>query len=411
MIPGRIKGCRWDSAAFYPSRNIFPEYFPNWARACFVGLALDVSGKFSYPKHETERRFAKSVHTCFLAASNFLTASNGGIMNIGEIARRAGVSSAAVSRYFNNGYISEEKREKIRQVVEETGYRPSLQAQTLRTRKTKLIGVILPKIDSAVAIGSMVAGILSVLNEKGYQLLLADTQNNPAKELEYLSVFNEKQVDGVIFIATVFSNAHKKALKNMQVPVVIAGQLLSGFHCVYHDDYHAMYDMTRLVLEKGRTRLGFVSVFHQDKAAGLERYRGYCDGVKEAGREQLADNYVIADFTMESGNERAGELFKKCRDLDGIICATDSIAVGVIQYLKGQGLRIPGDIMVTGHGDSVLSKVVTPTLTSVRYSYEESGSQAASMLLEILEKGDSAVKEVKMGYQIVERESTKREES
>lgn len=327
-------------------------------------------------------------------------------MNIAEIARRAGVSNAAVSRYFNNGYISEEKREKIRLVVEETGYRPSLQAQTLRTRKTKLIGVILPKIDSAVAIGSMVAGILSVLNEKGYQLLLADTQNNPAKELEYLSVFNEKQVDGVIFIATVFTSAHKKALKGMQVPVVLAGQVLPGFHCVYHDDYHAFYDMARLVLGKGRKRLGFVSVFHQDKAAGLERYRGFCDGVREAGVENPEERYVIADFTMESGYEKAGELLQKFGNLDGIVCATDSIAIGVMQYLKEQGIKIPEDIMVTGHGDSLLSKVVTPSLTTIRYSYEESGRLGASMLLDILEKGESPVREIKMGYEIVEKEST-----
>ncbi len=327
-------------------------------------------------------------------------------MNIAEIARRAGVSSAAVSRYFNNGYISEEKREKIRLVVEETGYRPSLQAQTLRTRKTKLIGVILPKIDSAVAIGSMVAGILSVLNEKGYQLLLADTQNNPAKELEYLSVFNEKQVDGVIFIATVFTNAHKKALKNMQVPIVLAGQALPGFHCVYHDDYHAFYDITRMVLEKGRKRLGFVSVFHQDQAAGLERYRGFCDSMREFGEKNPEDKYVIADFTMESGYEKAGELLTKSGGLDGIVCATDSIAIGVMQYLKEQGMKIPRDVMVTGHGDSVLSKVITPTLTTIRYSYEESGRLAASMLLEILEKGESSVREMKMGYEIVEKEST-----
>ena len=326
-------------------------------------------------------------------------------MNIAEIARRAGVSSAAVSRYFNNGYISEEKREKIRLVVEETGYRPSLQAQTLRTRKTKLIGVILPKIDSAVAIGSMVAGILSVLNEKGYQLLLADTQNNPAKELEYLSV-SRKQVDGVIFIATVFTNAHKKALKNMQVPIVLAGQALPGFHCVYHDDYHAFYDITRMVLEKGRKRLGFVSVFHQDQAAGLERYRGFCDSMREFGEKNPEDKYVIADFTMESGYEKAGELLTKSGGLDGIVCATDSIAIGVMQYLKEQGMKIPRDVMVTGHGDSVLSKVITPTLTTIRYSYEESGRLAASMLLEILEKGESSVREMKMGYEIVEKEST-----
>lgn len=104
-------------------------------------------------------------------------------MNIGEIAKLAGVSSAAVSRYFNHGYISEEKKEAIRKVVEETGYRPSLQAQTLRTKKTRMIGVIVPKIASA-SIGKVVEGILSVLNNSEYQTLMAVTQNNPEKELE-----------------------------------------------------------------------------------------------------------------------------------------------------------------------------------------------------------------------------------
>ena len=102
-------------------------------------------------------------------------------MNIAEIARQAGVSRAAVSRYFNQGYISEEKREAIRKVVEETGYRPSLQAQTLRTRKTKMIGVIVPQI-AFNSIGKIVEGILSVLNERGYQMVLAVTQNDPKKE-------------------------------------------------------------------------------------------------------------------------------------------------------------------------------------------------------------------------------------
>ena len=148
-------------------------------------------------------------------------------MNIAEIAKRAGVSSAAVSRYFNDGYISEEKREKIRRVVEETGYRPSVQAQTLRTKKTKMIGVIVPKVASA-SIGRVVEGILSVLNGRKYQMLLAVTQNDPEKELEYLDAFSEKQVDGVILVATVFSARHKKVLKNMPVPVVLIGQQLSG---------------------------------------------------------------------------------------------------------------------------------------------------------------------------------------
>ncbi len=99
-------------------------------------------------------------------------------MNIAEIAKLAGVSNAAVSRYFNNGYISDEKRRAIQKVVEETGYRPSVQAQMLRTKKTRMIGVIVPRIASA-SIGKEVEGVLSVLNKSEYQLLLAVTQNNP----------------------------------------------------------------------------------------------------------------------------------------------------------------------------------------------------------------------------------------
>ena len=87
-------------------------------------------------------------------------------MNISEIAKLAGVSNASVSRYLNHGYLSEAKRQVIEKVIRETGYRPSIQAQILRTRKTKTIGVILPKIDS-FAVGNIMVGIDSVLEKKG----------------------------------------------------------------------------------------------------------------------------------------------------------------------------------------------------------------------------------------------------
>ena len=185
-------------------------------------------------------------------------------MNIADIAKMAGVSRAAVSRYFNNGYISEEKQAAIRKVVEETGYRPSIQAQTLRTKRTKMIGVIVPKIASS-SIGRIVEGMLAEFHDSDYRMLLAVTQNEPQKEIDYLAAFNDKQVDGVILVATVFTAAHKRTLKSMSVPVVIVGQHLSGYCCVYHDDYHACYDLTKLMFEKGRTTLGFMSAMWQDK--------------------------------------------------------------------------------------------------------------------------------------------------
>ena len=322
-------------------------------------------------------------------------------MNIAEIAKLAGVSSAAVSRYFNNGHISDEKKEAIRKVVEETGYRPSVQAQTLRTKKTKMIGVIVPKVASS-SIGRIVEGILSILNESEYQTLLAVTQNDPKKESEYLVAFNNKQVDGVILAATVFTTDHKRILKNMLVPVVIVGQRLSGYYCVFHDDYHAAYDLTKLLLEKGRKRLGYIGALHQDHAVGAERYRGFCNAVHDMGYGLLAENAVTAEFTIASGYEKTKELLTRCKNLDGLVCATDTMAAGAMQYLCEQGIEVPKQMVVAGQGDSDMAKVTMPPFITVHYSYERSGEIAVQMLMEVLEKGEAEIKEVKLGYYIVE---------
>ena len=325
-------------------------------------------------------------------------------MNITEIAKRAGVSSAAVSRYFNNGYISEEKQVAIRKVVEETGYRPSLQAQTLRTKRTKMVGVIVPKVASA-SIGRIVEGILSVLNKSEYQMLLAVTQNDPKKEVEYLSAFHEKQVDGVILVATVFTAAHKRVMKELSVPVVIVGQYLSGYCCVYHDDYHAAYDLTKLFLEKGRKKLGYLSAIQQDKAVGEARYKGFCDAVRDMGCEELGNNVVTTAFTVASGYEKTGELLEKCVGLDGLICATDTMAAGAMQYLQEHRIDVPGKILVAGQGDSEMARVTAPPLITVHYSYEKSGELAVQMLMDLLRNEEGAVKEVKLGYHIVDLQS------
>ena len=103
-------------------------------------------------------------------------------MTIKEIAQLAQVSSAAVSRYMNGGYVSEEKKERIRAVIEETGYRPSVQARTLRTKRACLIGVIVPKINSE-SISRITEGIGQILAKSGYQMLLTITNNNSSKEL------------------------------------------------------------------------------------------------------------------------------------------------------------------------------------------------------------------------------------
>ena len=329
-------------------------------------------------------------------------------MTISEIAKLAGVSSAAVSRYFNNGYVSEEKREAIKKVVEDTGYRPSPQAQTLRTKRTQTIGVIVPKIDSS-SVGRVIAGITSAIEEAGYRLLLATSDQNSKKELEYLNLFDAKQVDGIILLATVLSGALKKKIKQLSVPVVLAGQHLAGCNCVYHDDYHAIYDVTKLALSKGCKHFCYIGVTNRDKAVGAERFDGFKDALATAGLSALEGSAEAGGFTVDSGYEKMQKLYQKYPDVDAVICATDKIAVGAMQYLKQQGRHIGKDVLLTGQGDSILAANVSPSLTTIHYYYEESGRKSAEMLLELIAKRTIAVREIKLGYELVEHESTGKE--
>ncbi|HJD12529.1 MAG TPA: LacI family DNA-binding transcriptional regulator [Candidatus Ruminococcus avistercoris] len=328
-------------------------------------------------------------------------------MNINEIARLAGVSRATVSRYLNQGYVSEEKKVRIRQVIEETGYRPLSSAQTLRSKKTNFVGVIIPKINSD-SISRMVSGISSALSREGYQILLACTDNQEKEELRFLTLFRENHVDGIILLGTIFTAEHRKALKNLSVPIVILSQYLKGYSCVYHDDYQAARNLAEYLARAGR-RFGYLGVTQQDEAVGRERLRGVLDAAAAAGAILPKENILECQFQMESGFLQAQELLQRDPDLDTVICATDTIAVGALQYIKSAGKRVPDDIQIAGIGDSTLSRVTDPALTTVHLHFEEAGREAAQLLTELMEKGKDAVqKEVKLDSRLIVQESTRR---
>lgn len=325
-------------------------------------------------------------------------------MTIAEIAVRAGVSKAAVSRYLNKGYVSSEKRESIRRVIEETGYVPMRQAQNLRTGKSRTIGVIVPRIDSE-SISRVVAGISHVLEQQDYHLLLANTFNRVEKELEYLEVFRSGNVDGIILVATTLSGSHKSVVHECNVPIVVLGQHMEGVSCVYHDDFGASRELTGLLLAKGRTRVGYIGVTTRDRAAGAERKRGYLAALAKAGLQARPDDMEHSDFSVEGGQAAAERLISRTPDIDALFCATDSIAVGAMRGLQERGRHIPENISLVGIGHSRLSGLVSPHLSTAHYFYQTSGEEGARMLLETLNEGIDQHKQIKLGYEIVLQQS------
>ena len=348
-------------------------------------------------------------------------------MTIKEIARLAGVSSAAVSRYLNGGYISEEKRAQIKKVIEETGYHPSAQARTLRTKRACLIGVVVPKINSE-SISRVTEGIGSVLSARGYQMLLASTDNNAKKEIEYLHLFEKYPVDGIILIGTMITAEHRRFLKNVKIPVVVTGQYTKYANCIYHDDYGAGKAMGRLAASFTRAQVAYIGVTREDKAAGAAREDGFRAGMKAEGRE-LEDGYVrISAFRADSGYEAAMSLLKEKKDIDVISCATDTIAAGAIKALRALGMNLatvrggldgeseartgekenlpeqPG-MIVTGFGDNQLLKAAAGGIPTIHFGYKTSGIRSAELLLDVIERGEKIPIEMKLGFRLVDGDS------
>ena len=339
-------------------------------------------------------------------------------MTIKEIAKLAGVSSAAVSRYLNGGYVSDEKKEQIRKVIEETGYQPSAQARMLRTKKACLVGVVVPKINSE-SISRITAGVEQVLSERNYQMLLAGTDNTPAKEIEYMRLFENYPVDGIILVGTMITAEHRRFLKESKVPVVVIGQHTKFANCIYHDDYGAGEAMGRAVAVKSKKEIAYIGVSREDKAAGAAREDGFRAGLKSMGKELKEENYKVSEFTTKSGYEKVLELLNEKHDIDIISCATDTIAAGAIEAIHAYvGSQIPKNvedtgsrfryilentsIQVTEFGDNQLLKAVTGGIPTVHFGYKTSGIRGAELLLDVIERGENIPVEVKLGYRLAE---------
>jgi len=329
-------------------------------------------------------------------------------MNIIEFAKIAGVSKSTVSRYFNNGYVSEEANEKIKAAIEKTGFRPQRHAQSMRTKKTNLIGVIVPKISTETA-PRVVEGISDEVSVHGYDVLIANTNLVIEKEIEYLKMFKSNHVDGIIFMATKVTAEHLKVMSEITVPIVVVAQNIDEYPSVYNDDYNAAREVVKYIINKGYREIGFIGVYEEDISVGFERKKGYIDELKN-NKVDIKDEFIkIGDFNVESGYKLTKELMESDKKPKAIFAVTDNIAAGAIEYLKENNYKIPEDVAIMSIGDSKISKFIEPKLTTVHYYYKTAGVEAANMLLELIKDSVVSSKDInkkeKLPFRIVERDS------
>ncbi|WP_353611399.1 LacI family DNA-binding transcriptional regulator [Bacillus sp. FJAT-27251] len=337
-----------------------------------------------------------------------MSEADGLMVTIKEIAEMANVSRTTVSRVLNDsGYVSVKARERVLKVIEETGYVPSQHAKSLRTKRSKVIGVVIPKLGTETS-GRLVNGMNEIFSEYGYQILLTSSNLAPQKEIEYLSLLKSRQVDGIILTATNVSNQLIAGIRQLRMPFVAVGQNIPGVSSVVYDDLDSARVMTRLLIERGRKNIAFIGVPESDQAVGVLRKQGFLDTMKEH-RLNIRKEWIIeSDFSISSGYSAMERIMESAVGgviPDGVFCVTDRIAIGAIQYLKEAGMKVPQQISVTGIGASDLSKYVEPPLTTMDYENEKAGQEAAKILLAQIERNEDFQKTVILNGRLIRRDS------
>ncbi|AOM84163.1 LacI family DNA-binding transcriptional regulator [Salisediminibacterium beveridgei] len=328
------------------------------------------------------------------------------MVTINDVARLSGVSRTTVSRVLNkNGYVSEAVQAKVLRVIEETGYVPSEQAKSMRTKKTNVIGVILPRLSSET-VSRVVEGIDHQLSTHGYQILLSNTNLDASKEAEHIRLLESRRVDGIILFGTVQNDEVIRAIQEARVPVVVLGQDLTPVaSSVVYDDYQAARSVMDAIIQAGHRHVGFIGVEEADIAVGFERKRGYLDGMEVHGLPVNERWIQTADFTSSSGKTGFSELMKADQKPTAVFAVTDRLAIGAMQEARERGMEIPDDVAFISIGATEVANYVTPMLSTVDYEYENAGIRIATLMLEEINKPVKKTKKIVMKYGLLLRDS------
>jgi LacI family transcriptional regulator len=317
-----------------------------------------------------------------------VTRSEGGErkLTIHDIAKRAGVSVATVSRVINRQPgVGAETRARLERLFAETGFSASLSAQQLATGKSRLIGVVFPVEISQVVLHPVYPALLGAIGdaaaERGHAVLLATTSGHLAQTVD---VLRRHSVDGVILPAAGPDDPMLPALAEIDTATVLIGHRSEEHQFRWVDSDHdvAAYGLTRHLIEQGRRRLVHLGG-PADVSACVLRALGFGRAMEEAGTAIALSRTEFIAFDSIKAAARARAILADPADRpDAIVCGSDHIAAGVLRAAQELAIDVPAALAVTGFDDLDLASHTTPPLTSVRMPLRALGEAAVSLLLD-----------------------------
>lgn len=301
------------------------------------------------------------------------------MVTINEIAKLANVSKSTISRYFNGGSVSPETRKKIQVVVQKTNYQPNAFAQSLKASVSPLVATVVPRLDGH-SLNISLESIDEILYKNKNTLCLVNTTQDLNKEVESLEELERMKVGGIILFATAVTDKLKKALSNIEIPVVVVGQKIDGIHCIRNDDYYAARILAEYLLRLGHRKFLYFGVKKYDEAVGVYRQKGLFDILQIEGVEiEYQECEFLADYSKNEAMKILPDTNATC-----VVCATDNIALGVHRACYELGINIPEDLSICGFGGYRVGEMLSPSLTTVQIAFDQIGTCAAESLIDLM---------------------------
>lgn len=324
--------------------------------------------------------------------------------NIRDVARLAGVSVATVSRALSNPEkVSPESLDKVHNAIAQVGYRPNMLARNFRSARAYAVVVLVPDIANPFY-SLFIRALEDRAHQKGYAVLLGDTRGTPERELEYIRRVETRLADGIVQLRP----SSEKSQNNIpaDVPCVNAcGCEYTTGPAIRIDNRGAAKSMVNYLISLGHKRIGVISGL-KDNPHAIDRLEGYKEAIAEAGIPFEKDLIAEGDFTMWSGLNAAFQFCNMKNRPTAIFSMNDEMAIGAMQTLKNQGIRIPEDISVTGFDDIAYAKYSDPSLTTISQPAEEMGKMAMDMLLKVIEGEPLSQRECVLPTEFIIRKST-----
>lgn len=324
---------------------------------------------------------------------------------IRDVARKAGVSVATVSRVVNNqGGVRPATAEKINKAMQELNYIPNVLARSVASQKSYLLGMIIPDIENPF-FAAVYTGVNKIAGESSYTTLLGDSEDKIEREEELVRTMLEHRASGLI-LTPVFENAEWLSRVKIDVPVCLVDRDIEGMDCdrVLIDNVSGAYEATKLLIKNGHTRIGVITG-PLDSTPGKERYNGYQKCLKEQGIPIEPVLVKIGDFREGSGYRLGGELLKAENPPTAILSCNNLMTLGLLEAINSSEVKVGSDVAVVGFDDISVATLMEPRLTVVSRPMREMGEWAAKLLLKRIINPNSPKQLVMMTPNLIVRGS------